>query len=768
MPAQTRSGGTIKPSSGAPRQLQFPHRRRTVKRTYGRSKAKPRSEPRQETLTQMDFTSSALRFEGDDEPPTKKSTRRKTMGDELEEQSKRSASSKRRKTLGDSPSSSSANSSFHTQTLTQMLSTPADHDPYEFDDSSSPNTPHKPPADPQDADTSAVPSLVQSATPVNRQKRIEIPSSQSPTTPLLLRLSGKPQHSPLVARSTNIAMPSPILKKPGKIPRTAVIPDTYSTTHDSSPVAQSPSSAIKATPSKKLRFDLPDDKENVTPGRTKPKSPKPTPKPRQRQPLLEVPDSDEEPDDDSTVYDSDDEDEDEFGGDDRDSESPTPKRFQNALQSPRLDLAPEEPGEETQAMMLSMSSLSQEKSKATESDSGDLAASEAGRAASPELDLESPANQEIQEDTGPTSTQRPEKSLQRGEPEETQQNRFSMTQGFMYTQGLESQRVPLDAIHALGPQTPRSDIMVSLHPEHIAKIVSRSKDHEFRAWKIPDKVSRIWVYITRPECQLKYMCIFGRPKNPGEIEDEKGIGNAEFNLGKNAAKYAYEILQVYELNNPVSLDEMKAKGWVASAPQKYAFIPPAVVGELTANLRCALFEESASSDQECEVPKSTLSESQELRAQLQSDADYNTQHYSSEVADEVVPSSQSPRNKNAETKCQETFVRPALPRSRSSGLFTASQRPVNAVRPSQATTVSQASSSSPAVSPERSGPHHIITSSQSHETIHSSPARLRRTQSSLRSSQFATRSQMLPDSLLNDDIHEPPPIIWDSADEQSD
>ncbi|KAI1146914.1 hypothetical protein F4825DRAFT_439144 [Nemania diffusa] len=790
MPAQTRSRGrpsatTIYRSTpAAPKQQEFPNRRRSTK-TYGRSNSR---KMKQETLTQMDFTSSAMAnfgdLDDDDEEgevemkeeemaevelephkpkPKSRSTRRKTAGDELHVD-ENPRQSKRRKTLGDSPDPSVSNS-FHTQTLTQMLSTNSQGNPWQIEDSEDDEdfnsvleTPKKGSAyhtksEALEATESAVPSLIKSATPTNRQKKTEIPSTHSPPTPMMQRYDSAPNLSPLIAKSTKVGAPSPILKNLGRTPRNAVIPDSYSTAHDSSPTPTEKSTA-KATPSKRLRFNLPEDKENITPGRTKPKSPKPKTRSTGRQPLQEVPDSDEELDEeldqdlDETEYETED---DEYGA--GDPESPTPKRFQNSI-LPVENPEPESNSSGTTRYLL-------ERATNPSEDISFVLGHEvtALRRSSMEADTEAiPAAERA---PGPASSEH-------GENDDIADDSYP-SQDFGYTQGLESQRLPLDSIHALGPQTPRSDIMVSLHPEHIAKIVDRTKNHEFRAWKIPQQVSRIWVYITRPESQLKYLCIFGEPKTPGEIEDEKGIGNVDFNQGMMAAKFAYEILQVYELNNPVSLDEMKKKGWVSGAPQKYLYIPPAVVGELTANLRCALFEEETSQLED--TTSKDASESQELKRQLQTDADYSTQHYSG-TTDEVIPASQSPRKNSASSEVaaeRRDFARPPLPRVRSissnhESPSLPSQKQHSFVRPSQASTVSQ-TSSSPVISPGKSGPRPIPISSQSGD---SSPAVVRRTQSSLRSSQFQTRSQMLPDSLLNDDIHEPPPIVWDSADEHSD
>ncbi|KAI0394250.1 hypothetical protein F5Y17DRAFT_268184 [Xylariaceae sp. FL0594] len=889
MPTQTRSGGQppkppadgiYRSTAAAPKQKKFPHRRQSVK-TYGRRR--PAKDPKQDTLTQMNFTSSAMQElvsipsdeeEGpeDDEvkePEQPKQTRqaksrtksrgarRKTAGDEVLIDLQQPPPSKRRKTLGDVPNPSAPpSSSFHTQTLTQMLSMPKDEsniwqvkdsedeDEDEDDFKLLERTPDKKLAEHATGELvggtgSAVPSLIKSSTPAGRKMKTEIPSSQSPVTPMLLRYFPD-AHSPLIAKSTNAAVSSPVLKRSLKRTTSTVIPDSYSTAHDSP--TPTPKSTVKATPSKRLRFDLPEDKENITPGRTKPKSPKPKPQTTGRQPLREIPDSDEDLDEDLDETEYETETEDGYN----DPGTPTPKRLKSVPPpSTELDLGSDLPQ--------SVRSPLQDKSESVVSAETSKSHHELGR--DPPIETPTVGESEARESPAPPDAESPERSPAR-EPEEHPSSRDSLvgeqantevlevptavleehqsstvnavgeqaatdvleaqtpvqakhvaidsapasiiertpspeplvgdeggndtpladvptsTQDYMYTQGLESQRVSLDAIRATGPQTPHSDIMVSLHPEHIAKIVNRSKNHEFRAWKIPPEVSRIWIYVTRPESQLKYMCIFGEPKAPGEIQDEKGIGNVEFNKGMKAAKFAYEILEVYELNNPVSLDEMKAKGWVNGAPQKYTFVPPAVVGELTANLRWALFGGPTQSESS---PQAGPSESQELRAQLQSDADYSTQHYTDAI-EEIVPASQSPPKHHTRSKGTadgSNFARPALPKALSRASSTEkqdsprlpSQRRESAfVRPSQATTVSQVSSS-PATSPHRSASRAdhattILVSSQS------SPTALRR-YSSLRSSQFPTPSQLLPDSLLNDDIHEPPAIIYDSLDEDS-
>ncbi|KAI0849823.1 hypothetical protein F5Y00DRAFT_234929 [Daldinia vernicosa] len=799
---------TYKSTSAAPKQLLFPERQRNVK-TYGKTSRRrpraPKKQLKQGTLTQMDFISPSMPKdllksedeedeEDDNEEPelpavkSKKRTRgsrRKTAGDELVK-NENTRDTKRRKTLGDAPSSNPS-SSFHTQTLTQLLSVKGENDneDWQINDSEDDDTGFiletpkkvKVPApskanEPQSGIRSSVPSLVESVTPTNRRTKEVIPSSTSPITPMMMRYSPAPHKSPLVVKSANLTGPSPILKI-SKTPRERVIPDSYSTAH-SSPTMQAHNSTIKATPVKKARFEFPEDKENITPGRTKPKTPKPLRKTPARPPLREreeVPDSDDDINGTGDV-----------GDDEASTGDENAPAERNGDEIPSAG-DPEEAaetcygviGEETQAEFLLAEEINRE---LEESDSAESSRSRSPTPTpNPKKIRVLPKAQVVNKSTPSpifVAEKSPTSYLQKGQPDESP----FKAQTQMSTQGLESQRLPLEVVHSLGPQTDNSDIMVSLHPEPLAKIINGTKNHEFRVWKIPPTVTRVWIYSTRPFSELKYMCTLGPPKVPGEIEDTKGVGNVEFNQGKAVAKYAYEILQVYELNDPVPLDEMKRKGWVNAAPQKYVWVPPAVIGELTANLKCALFgeDEEEQGAGAALVPSSpNVTESQELEAQLQDDAEFSTQHHSDHV-NEVILSSQSTRRSSGRSKRTQPggnqgFAKPAPPRLQSGSSTQSppappSQRTHSAVRPSQATTVS-----SPALSPERLPPQVIsIASDSSAANLHSSsPTAFRSARNnSLRSSQFLTRSQMLPDSLILDEVQEPPPIVYDSADELSD
>lgn len=334
----------------------------------------------------------------------------------------------------------------------------------------------------------------------------------------------------------------------------------------------------------------------------------------------------------------------------------------------------------------------------------------------------------------PSSSSAVEKETPLSSPQKTSPAMPPVSQlGYNYkSQAFESQRVPFEIIRHMAPQTDRSDVIMSIHPEHVKQITDGTKTHEFRNYRLPQTVARMWIYITRPVQELKFMAVISGYKLPGEIAPEDhGVGNKVFNDGK-GAKYAYELQQVYQLNNPVSLERMKENGWVEQAPQKYEYVPPAVLGELMGNLRCALFEEherGTGSESQGEV---TIS--QELREQLRSDLAHSTQlralpssplrRHQDQPSENneatIVPSSQdavegehvddTPPRTTASAARQVAFVKPTVPASHSqrsvvqiddspaAGVEASqpSQHVVKStVRPSQATTASMSSQSQP-------------------------------------------------------------------------
>ena len=322
------------------------------------------------------------------------------------------------------------------------------------------------------------------------------------------------------------------------------------------------------------------------------------------------------------------------------------------------------------------------------------------------------------------------------------------------TQVMESQRLSTQHVSSMAPRTGDSDVFISMHPQHVTNIVDQTKDHEFRRWRLPPSVSRIWMYETSPTCTLKYMAVIGPEKRPNEIKDEHGLGNAEFNAkASDSSNYAYEILELYELADPLLWAQLHANEWLKTPPPKWSWVRPAVVDRLMANLKPPLFIRYAMAEG---IPASSSTDTEEAEAQL-----LNTMLQFTE------PAIRTDSNSTHTAEKRISFEEPSLPTTRRQS----SQVP----HPSQASTASFNDSQSP-----RSQPLAEVVWESPSRPVHSSTQtfdlptpRKQHYQGSdmilpfsLDSSQLLTKSQMLPASLLSDSVPGPPLFIQDSDDDE--
>lgn len=118
----------------------------------------------------------------------------------------------------------------------------------------------------------------------------------------------------------------------------------------------------------------------------------------------------------------------------------------------------------------------------------------------------------------------------------------------------------------------RTDIIIAIQPQHVANIISRVKDHEFRKYLIPQSVRRFWIYETSPASAIKYVAEVSAGKRPGEITNVNGLRNLDFNEGKFEAKFAYEIIRLVKLDACITLDDLKTREWLNGPPQKYCYV----------------------------------------------------------------------------------------------------------------------------------------------------------------------------------------------------
>ncbi|KAF5012748.1 hypothetical protein FDECE_1168 [Fusarium decemcellulare] len=123
-----------------------------------------------------------------------------------------------------------------------------------------------------------------------------------------------------------------------------------------------------------------------------------------------------------------------------------------------------------------------------------------------------------------------------------------------------------------------SDVLLSIRPEHLANIISREKNHEYRKYRLKDGVVRLWLYETAGGGGRASITHIARiPSSvrhePGSVPIEPpGIGNIEFNAGLKESNYAYPILELYELVSPITLSEMKTRWGMGGAPMGWRYL----------------------------------------------------------------------------------------------------------------------------------------------------------------------------------------------------
>lgn len=129
-------------------------------------------------------------------------------------------------------------------------------------------------------------------------------------------------------------------------------------------------------------------------------------------------------------------------------------------------------------------------------------------------------------------------------------------------------------------------ILPTLEHPYMNQIISGEKNYEFRTYLIKPSVKRVWFYLTAPSSSIKYVCEIGpaRTRNPGDKPlDEDCVGNKEFNENhKDWERYdfAYQILSIYELTEPITLVNMRDRYGMRSAPRGMMYVPEVLVKDV--------------------------------------------------------------------------------------------------------------------------------------------------------------------------------------------
>lgn len=127
-----------------------------------------------------------------------------------------------------------------------------------------------------------------------------------------------------------------------------------------------------------------------------------------------------------------------------------------------------------------------------------------------------------------------------------------------------------------------SDVILPMQDPYMTQITEGKKNYEFRKYRLKPSVKRTWFYRTAPHSSITHVCETtpARTRNPGDLPlDEDGLGNAEFNNRHkdwDGYDFAYEMVTVYELKQPITLKEMKDKHGFKAAPRGLVYLPKSI------------------------------------------------------------------------------------------------------------------------------------------------------------------------------------------------
>jgi predicted transcriptional regulator len=119
---------------------------------------------------------------------------------------------------------------------------------------------------------------------------------------------------------------------------------------------------------------------------------------------------------------------------------------------------------------------------------------------------------------------------------------------------------------------------------YIHQITTGQKSHEFRKCLLPRTIQRIWFYCTAPHSGIEYICAIAPAQTRGGPNDvlpeESGLGNKEFNEYHEewtGYDYAFKILSVHQLAEPLPLSELKGRFGTKAAPQGMVYTPRTIL-----------------------------------------------------------------------------------------------------------------------------------------------------------------------------------------------
>ncbi|KAI1786140.1 hypothetical protein LXA43DRAFT_898499 [Ganoderma leucocontextum] len=99
------------------------------------------------------------------------------------------------------------------------------------------------------------------------------------------------------------------------------------------------------------------------------------------------------------------------------------------------------------------------------------------------------------------------------------------------------------------------DVILRILKKHMPHIISGHKNHEYRSYRLDERVTRVWLFVDEDK-EIRYVLTIGPPKIPGEVNDSEGLGNDDFDLGLKVSRFGYPITALHVLPRALATDTL--------------------------------------------------------------------------------------------------------------------------------------------------------------------------------------------------------------------
>ena len=93
-------------------------------------------------------------------------------------------------------------------------------------------------------------------------------------------------------------------------------------------------------------------------------------------------------------------------------------------------------------------------------------------------------------------------------------------------------------------------MVIYIKPESIPLILNKTKNHEFRNYRLDDSVKRLWLFENG--IGITTVLSVGKALEVGKVKENGGIGNKEFNEGLKESKFAYPIYGAHKIRDTIT------------------------------------------------------------------------------------------------------------------------------------------------------------------------------------------------------------------------